>query len=93
MRQTYQKRKDRVMDRIHDLGWNCTDPHGAIYVFPDTGQDSWEFALDLLDSTGVAVVPGASCGTDSDTNIRICFGSADKETLKEGFDRIEQFVG
>ncbi len=92
MRDTYHDRRDLVMDRIHDLGWDCVEPEGAIYAFPNTGQDSWDFALDLLDDAGVAVVPGANCGTHSDTNIRICFGSADTEQLEEGFDRIDAVV-
>jgi len=93
MRHTYHERRDLVMDRISDLEWDCVEPEGAIYAFPDTGQDSWDFALALLEEAGVAIVPGANCGTASDTHIRICFGSVDKDTLEAGFDRIDRFIG
>lgn len=92
MQDTYYDRRDLVMNRIQDLGWDCVTPNGAIYAFPDTGRDSWTFAQNLLEDAGVAVVPGEPTGPSSDTNIRICFGSADKAQLEEGFDRIAEYV-
>lgn len=92
MRDEYEKRKKTLMRRVQELGWDCVEPRGAIYAFPDVKRDSWEFSLELLEDAQVAVVPGANCGTNSDTNIRICFGSASTEQLEEGFDRIEAFV-
>ncbi len=92
MRRAYHERRDLVMNHIHELGWDCISPDGAIYVFPDVGQDSWDFANNLLETEGVAVVPGEPAGPSSDTHIRICFGSASQEQLTEGFNRIERFV-
>lgn len=93
MREVYRERRDLVMDRVAELGWDCRTPQGAIYAFPDVGQDSWVFARSLLDETGVAVVPGEPAGPSSDTHIRICFGSVDKEQLADGFDRIAAYTG
>ncbi len=92
MRDTYHDRRDLVMDCINDLGWDCVTPDGAIYAFPDTGRDSWTFAMNLLEDAGVAVVPGEPTGPSSDTNVRICFGSASMEQLEEGFDRIADCI-
>lgn len=88
MRETYHERRDYVLDRIHDLGWDCVAPDGAIYAFPDTGRDAWDVTWELLDEAGVAVVPGTPHGDSSGTHIRLCFGSADRDALEDGFDRI-----
>lgn len=92
MRQEYRERRDLVMQHINDLGWDCVEPQGAIYAFPNVEQDSWDFALDLLEQEKVALVPGSPDGPSSDTNVRICFGSANKEQINEGFDRIKTFA-
>jgi aspartate aminotransferase len=35
-------------------------PEGAFYLFIDVGGDGGEFATRLLDSSGIAVVPGSA---------------------------------
>ncbi|MFB6265924.1 MAG: pyridoxal phosphate-dependent aminotransferase [Candidatus Nanohaloarchaea archaeon] len=92
MRETFEERRNLVMQHIEELGWSGVTPEGAIYAFPDVEQDSWEFAHALLDDAGVAVVPGAAAGSASDTNVRICFGSATEEEIDEGFERMKEFV-
>ncbi|MDY6765827.1 MAG: pyridoxal phosphate-dependent aminotransferase [Candidatus Nanohaloarchaea archaeon] len=92
MRDTFADRRDRTLRHIEELGWDAVTPQGAIYVFPDVGQDSWTFANDLLEE-GVAVIPGAAAGDHSDTNIRICFGSVTADQIDKGFDRVKEFVG
>ncbi|MDY6776867.1 MAG: pyridoxal phosphate-dependent aminotransferase [Candidatus Nanohaloarchaea archaeon] len=93
MRETFEERRDLVMEHVEELGWETVEPEGAIYAFPDVGRDSWEFARELLDEKGVAVVPGAEAGEESDTKIRVCFGSASKEEIDEGFRRMKEFEG
>lgn len=88
----YRERRNYVEERLDALGWDYDTPQGTIYAFPDTGRDSWTFARTLLNEAGVAVVPGEPHGTASDTNIRLCFGSANMDQLEEGFDRIEAFL-
>lgn len=93
MVEQYEARRDLVVERMAELGWDCVTPHGAIYAFPDVHRDSWDFALDLLEEAHVSVVPGEPFGTHSDTNVRLCFGSVGQDRLEDGFDRIADFVG
>ncbi len=92
MRSTFADRRDLTMAHIDELGWDAVTPHGAIYAFPDVGRDSWDFAHELLEEEGVAVIPGAAAGDNSATNIRICFGSVTADEIDEAFERIKAFV-
>ncbi|HXK65998.1 MAG TPA: aminotransferase class I/II-fold pyridoxal phosphate-dependent enzyme, partial [Spirochaetota bacterium] len=69
-------------------------PKGAFYAFPDissTGLSSQEFALKLLKSHKVAVVPGTAFGSSYDNHIRCAYATS-MEQLKEAMDRMEDFV-
>jgi aspartate aminotransferase len=82
-------------------GIACFKPMGAFYAFPNvsgtygkhnpSGQisDSTTFAEHLLQTAGVAVVPGEAFGDDR--CIRLSFATS-MEQLHTGLDRIEQFA-
>jgi aspartate/methionine/tyrosine aminotransferase len=88
MRREYEERRDLIVERMRDLGWDFTVPEGAIYAFPEVGQDSWEFCMAMIDE-GVAMVPGEPFGPESDQNVRICFGSTTKTEINKAFDVLE----
>ena len=91
MREAYEERRDLLVERMEDLGWDFVAPEGAIYAFPEVGEDSWSFCMEMIDE-GVAMVPGEPMGPGSDQNVRICFGSTTKEEIEEAFDRIEESI-
>lgn len=88
MRETYEERRDLLVERMENLAWDFVAPEGAIYAFPEVGEDSWDFCMNMIDE-GVAMVPGEPMGPESGQNIRICFGSTTKEEIEKAFDRIE----
>lgn len=88
MRQVYRDRRDLVVERMEDLGWEFRRPEGAIYAFPETGMSSWDLCMDMIEE-GVAMVPGEPMGPGSDTNVRICFGSTTEDEISRGFDILE----
>lgn len=89
MRAEYEERRDLIVERMNDLGWDFEMPEGAIYAFPEVGEDSWEFCMDMIEK-GVAMVPGEPFGPESDKNVRICFGSTTKEEIDKAFDILEK---
>lgn len=91
MREAYEERRDLLVERMNDLGWDFVAPEGAIYVFPEVGEDSWEFCMDMIEK-GVAMVPGEPMGPESDQNVRICFGSTTKDEIEKAFDILEDQV-
>lgn len=89
-----QRQRDLAFDRVREL-FPCIRPQGAFYLFPDIsdhlrkGENSSDFAARLLETAGVAVVPGEDFGLDG--HMRICF-AAPEEQLTEAFKRIREVL-
>ncbi len=101
-RAAFERRRDLVVGLLDACpGVDCPTPDGAFYVYPsiagligrrtpsgaaiDTDAD---FARELLDATGVAVVFGAAFGLSP--NFRVSYAAAD-ETLRDACARIRAF--
>jgi aspartate aminotransferase len=73
--------------------FDCVKPQGAFYLFPDVrrhlknGITSADFAERLLETAGVAVVPGEVFGMAG--HIRISY-AVSKDKLARGFDKIRE---
>ncbi len=89
----YQERKDLIVKMMDSMGWDYILPRGALYTFPKACKDSWKYSKDLIEKAKVSVVPGLPCGPKSEGYVRFCFGSANTEQIKEGFERIQKFEG
>ena len=91
-RDDLQCQRDLAFDEVSRL-FPCIRPQGAFYLFPDVsdhlanGENSSDFATRILETTGVAVVPGADFGMDG--HVRICF-AAPLDRLVEAFKRIRE---
>jgi aspartate/methionine/tyrosine aminotransferase len=70
-----------------------TRPEGAFYLFPriDGVTESFQFALDLLQTEKVAIAPGSAFGNGGEGNIRICYAS-DFSILEPAMERFCRFV-
>lgn len=88
MRKEYEERRNLLVEKMERLGWEFEMPEGAIYAFPEVGEDSWGFCMEMIEE-GVAMVPGEPFGPESDENVRICFGSTTKEEIEKAFDILE----
>jgi len=102
MVQEFELRRNYGVERLNAMeGISCFKPMGAFYAFPNvsgtygkrssSGQiaNSSTFAECLLQTAGVAVVPGEAFGDDR--CIRLSFATS-MEQLHAGLDRIEQFA-
>jgi aspartate aminotransferase len=93
MRVEFEKRKDYVVKAINEIdGLSCFEPDGAFYIFINIKQisnDSMKFCADLLEQTGVALVPGLAFGMEG--YARFSFAT-DLDTIKEGVERIREFT-
>ncbi|MFU8794761.1 MAG: pyridoxal phosphate-dependent aminotransferase [Dethiobacteria bacterium] len=68
-------------------------PDGAFYMMANVKKytnDSYAFALRMLDEAGVAVTPGIDFGPGAEGYIRISYACS-MENLKEGLTRLEKF--
>jgi len=93
MLKAFDARRMYIYQRLTSIkGITCVKPMGAFYVLPNIskfGLGSVSFSKQLLEREGVAVVPGAAFGADS--NIRLSYACT-MDNIREGIDRIEQFI-
>jgi len=93
MRVEFEKRKDFAVKAINSIkNLSCYDPDGAFYLFiniKEFSNDSMKFCSDLLESKGVALVPGLAFGMEG--YARLSFATSMK-ALEDGINRIKEFV-
>jgi aspartate aminotransferase len=89
----FSDRRRVVMEALASIpGLVCPKPDGAFYVFPSiqkTGLKSQAFCEALLESQGVAAVPGIAFGADD--AIRLSYAT-DMDTIHQGMERLATFV-
>lgn len=94
----FAKRRLLILDLLHKIpGFNTATPDGAFYAFPDvsyyfgktvkghTIENATDFAMMLLEETGVATVTGDAFGAPN--CIRISY-AASEEKIEEAMRRI-----
>ena len=103
-RQVFEGRRDLVVSMLNQSnGIECPVPEGAFYVYPSirkligtrapngtTIKTDEDFANELLDAEGVAVVHGAAFGLSP--FFRISYATSDK-VLEDACGRIQRFCG
>lgn len=93
MRRAFEGRAEEAVKLFNEInGLSVLKPQGAFYLFvniKDISNDSIEFCKELLQATGVAVVPGIGFGAEG--YFRFSFAT-DITTIREGIRRIEKFV-
>lgn len=87
---TYQKRRDILIDGLTSCGWMIDKPKATMFVWapiPGHFSHSKEFAVRLLEKTGVVVTPGNAFGKMGEGYVRIAL-VADEERMREAVERI-----
>jgi len=89
----FKERRDYAVKYLNKIdGVSVLKPDGAFYLFANISKvsnNSLEFAKELLESKGVAVVPGIGFGSEG--YIRLSFAT-DLKTIEDGIQRIKDFV-
>ena len=93
MLRAFTQRRSYMYQAINDIpALSCPKPNGAFYLFVDiskTGKKSLDFCKDLLETKQVAAIPGVAFGMDN--CIRFSYAT-DMDTIKEGIERLSEFV-
>lgn len=91
----FQKRRDAIVDGLNAIrGIQCIKPAGAFYVFPNVKQLplSCEAITDyLLESAGVALLPGTAFGQCGDGYLRLSYANS-LEHIDQALKRIETAI-
>ncbi|MHB8917840.1 MAG: LL-diaminopimelate aminotransferase [Desulfocucumaceae bacterium] len=86
----YQRRRDVLVDGLASIGWNMPKPRASMFVWaplPQGYTSSTLFSLEILDRTGVLVIPGIAFGSRGEGYVRIALVQ-EEEVLKEAVKRI-----
>lgn len=91
----HQHKRDLFCAALRDAGLSPSVPRGAYYIMTDvsgvTGNDDFEKAMDILEATGVASVPGRAFYHDNagKNMVRFCY-SKPMDVLAEAAERIRK---
>ncbi len=93
-RQAFQARRDFLLPALRELGFRIpVTPEGAFYLYADCSRftdDSYGFALQLLEDVGVAITPGIDFGHHlPQQHVRFAYTNA-IEQLAEGVERLRR---
>lgn len=94
----YRRNRDLFCDALREGGFEPHVPRGAYYILADVSklgcETSKEAAMKLLETAGVASVPGDaffSAGSDAGSNLlRFCVAQP-REVVEEAAERIAEF--
>lgn len=90
----YQRRRDILADGLNQAGWKVDKPKASMYIWAKvpTDQSSFDFTVDLLNNTGVAVIPGIAFGECGEGYVRIALVQPE-ERIAEAAKRIKNWLG
>lgn len=73
-RKLYEERRLALYDGLESIGWERPKGTGTMFVWckmPHGRRDSFDFALELMERSGVIVTPGASFGPHGEGYVRM----------------------
>ena len=88
MSDSFQRRRDVLLDGLNDAGIDCPTPRGAFYAMPKVPDGFVDECLDR----GVIIVPGEAFGEHGAGYARISYAT-DEETLREAIDIMSAAAG
>ena len=95
MKKEYIQRRDYIIDKMTDLGFEIIKPDGAFYIFAKIpagySQDSFAFLKDFAQKKAVAFIPGAAFGQYGEGYVRLSY-AASMETIREAMKRLEEYM-
>ena len=89
MQQTYQARRDVLVEGLRSLGLNVEKPKATFYVWMPvpSGYSSAAFSTRLLSEAGIVTTPGNGFGGAGEGYVRMAL-TVSKERMKEVVERI-----
>jgi len=95
MLRIYDQRRRYMLQRLRKMGFRIeVEPKGAFYILAnarDFCTQSYPFALELLEKTGVGVAPGIDFGPNTEGFLRFTYANS-LENIAEAMDRLESYL-
>ncbi len=95
-RTEFEARRDFLYEALLRLGFKIPiKPDGAFYIYADCSKftdNSYQFALDLLEAEGVAITPGKDFGTnEANRYVRFAYTTS-IDRMAVAMQRLEKFI-
>ncbi|MEH7276120.1 LL-diaminopimelate aminotransferase [Neobacillus vireti] len=89
----YEFRRDTLMAGLEKSGWKLSKSPATMFLWAKipAGWKSRQFAFELINNTGVAVIPGDAFGKQGEGYVRIALVQP-AERLSEAAERIHKFL-
>jgi LL-diaminopimelate aminotransferase len=80
----YERRRDLVVEVLNDIGCSVQPPKASLYIWARVPPNytSMEFASELLEQTGVLVIPGTGYGPTGEGYVRLSLTIPDAALVK-----------
>ena len=95
MREEFRRRRAVIVEGLNRIpGFECRQPHGAFYAFPNirgTGKSSKQVADALLNEAGVACLAGTAFGEWGEGYLRFSFANS-VENIHKALERIADWT-
>ncbi|AFY65642.1 aspartate aminotransferase [Geitlerinema sp. PCC 7407] len=87
----YRSRRDFLIEGLAELGWDVPKTRATMYLWVPCppGSTSTDFALTVLEKTGIVVTPGNAFGRGGEGYVRVSL-IAEQERLGEALRRLKQ---
>lgn len=82
VRNTYEERGKLLVEGLNKIGWHIDKPQGSMFVWaaiPPKYKSSLKFTFDLIEKTGVIVVPGSSFGEHGEGYVRFALVQSEEK--------------
>ncbi|MBA4417343.1 MAG: LL-diaminopimelate aminotransferase [Syntrophus sp. (in: bacteria)] len=90
MKQTFQRRRDLVVDGLLSAGIQVEKPRATFYIWAKVpqGYTSADFCEKLIEETGIVVTPGSGFGDEGEGYFRISI-TINEERIAEAIKRLK----
>lgn len=81
----YEKRRDILCDGLNGIGWEIEKSAATMFVWakiPPHYHSSADFAMDLVEKSGVMVTPGSAFGPSGEGYVRLALVQDEEELVK-----------
>ena len=91
VQERYRQRRDFMVQGLAELGWQIQPSKATMYLWVPCppGQSSTDFALNLIQQTGIVVTPGNAFGAGGEGYVRVSL-IAQCDRLAEALKRFKQ---
>ncbi len=94
MRQTFQNRRDYLINGLRSVGWKIEPPKATFYVWakiPKGFNNSMEASKAFLDKADIVVTPGNGFGENGEGYLRMTL-TVSRERINEAVERLRKIL-